>query len=394
MKRLTLLFLTIYSISFSQAKFEVLEFSGKVMSLKPGWGFALEIIELQVGGEPRYFRVDPIYGKSILSKIKVGEDLSLKANVNLTLQENLKKTQQEYATWGYRFMDQITEIQLNHEWIQTPQTPRKIYAAKEIPQAKIFLEQKVEGEYFIDGFRKGLIFKDGMIAFASYVSSKFNYMKSFSPGDKVSFMGYESPVKDEFVFPIQHVKKVYSFIELKKITGKIESFIIKQNFVRIGLVVNGKRLSFPAESARVLEQFSNDKEVTAYFGTMEDTKTNLLPTIHAIIQESDTLYFTNQYYGGPDGKHEYKAVQVEGPITKVNRNDKGRIISLIVSKDCYLEIDPQMDTQLGNILKKGTTLKVSGEERIKKEGEIYEKDYRIITPKRIVAEEKEYIVNQ
>jgi hypothetical protein len=127
---------------------------------------------------------------------------------------------------------------------------------------------------------------------------------------------------------------------------------------------------------------------------MEDEKTNLLPTIHALIQENDTLYFPNQYYGGPDGNHEYKAVQIEGEITKVNRNDKGRIISLLVSKDCFIEVDLQMASQLGNLLKKGTILKVSGEERVKKEGEIYEKDYRIITPKRISADQKEFIVNQ
>lgn len=398
MKKLNLIFLltflTICSISFSQAKFEVLEFTGKVAGIRSGWGFALEVIELQVGGESQYFRIDPIYGKSILSKIKTGQELTLKANVNLTLQENIKKSQKKRNYWGQYFMDQVTAIQLNNEWIQTPPTQQKVIAVREISRPQVFLEQKVEGEYFIDGFRKGLIFSNGMVAFASYINPVLDLMKTISPGDKVSFMGYESPVKDEFVFPIQNVRSVFSFSKLTRLEGKIEAFIHKQNYARIGAVINGKRLSFPAERARDLEKFANDKKVIVYFDGIEDEKTNLLSTIHALIQENDTLYFPNQYYGGPDGNHEHKDVQVEGEITKVNRNDKGRIISLLVSKDCFIEIDPQMATQLGNLLKKGTTLKVSGEERIKKEGEIYEKDYRIITPKRIAADQKEFIVNQ
>jgi hypothetical protein len=287
-------------------------------------------------------------------------------------------------------VDQITEVLIDGNWIQTPASKK----TSEMSKAKIFLEQKVESDYFIDGLRKGLIFKDGMISFAGYITPKFNHMESISPGKMVSFMGYESPVKEEFIFPIANVKSVYSFMKLTRLDGKIEAFIHKQNYVRIGAVINGKRLSFPAERARDLEKFANDKKVTVYYNGIEDKKANLLSTIHALIQENDTLYFSNQYYGGPDGHHEHKDVQVEGAITKVNRNDKGRIISLLVSNDCFIEVDPQMASQLGNLLKKGTILKVSGEERIKKEGEIYEKDYRIITPKRIAADQKEFIVNQ
>lgn len=102
----------------------------------------------------------------------------------------------------------------------------------------------------------------------------------------------------------------------------------------------------------------------------------------------------NQYYGGPDGNHDFKSVEVEGTISKVNRTEKGRIISLILDKDFYVEVDAQMEQQLGNLLKKGSNLKISGEERIKKEGEIYEKEYRIITPKRIVTESGEFILNR
>ena len=394
MKTLTLFFITVCSAAFSQAKFEVQEFAGTVKRIQPGWYFALEVIQLQVDNEVRFFSLDPVYGKSILSKIKEGQSIALKANVNITVQEGMKKMKESGSVWMYRFMDQIIEIRISNEWVQTPSAPQKISAVREMPNWKVFLEQKVEGDYFLDGLRKGLIFKDGLVAYASYMNPRFNYMKSITPGKTVSFLGYASPVKEEFIYPIENVKRLYSFIELTKSEGRIESYVYKQNYVRIGLVINGKRLSFPAERARDIEKLTSDKKVVVYFEGIEDKKSNLLPTIHAIVQERDTLFFQGMYYGGPDGKHEHQAVKVEGVITKVNRTDKGRIMSLILGKDCYIEIDPQMAAQLGDLLKKGTALKVSGEERVKKEGEIYEKEFRIITPKRIVAEQKEFILNQ
>jgi hypothetical protein len=394
MKTLTFFFITVYSVAFSQAKFEVQEFTGAVKGIQPGWNFALEVIQLQVNNEVRFFRLDPVYGKFILSKIKEGQTIALKANVNITVQEGMKKMRESNSVWMYRFMDQIIEIKIDNEWVQTPSAPQKISAVREMPNWKVFLEQKVEGDYFLDGLRKGLIFKDGLVAYASYMNPRFNYMKSIIPGKTVSFLGYASPVKEEFIYPIENVKRLYSFIELTKSEGRIESYVYKQNYVRIGLVINGKRLSFPAERARDIEKLTTDKKVVVYFEGIEDKKSNLLPTIHAIVQERDTLFFQGMYYGGPDGKHEHQAVKVEGVITKVNRTDKGRIMSLILGKDCYIEIDPQMASQLGDLLKKGTALKVSGEERVKKEGEIYEKEFRIITPKRIVAGQKEFIINQ
>jgi hypothetical protein len=293
----------------------------------------------------------------------------------------------------YRFMDHIVEIKIDDDWIQTPPPLQKTGAVREMPNWKVFLEMKVEADYFLDGFRKGLVFDNGLVAYASYVTPRYNSMASITPGKKISFVGYVSPVKEEFLYPIENVKRVYSFIELSKLEGQIESYIYKQNYVRIGLVVDGKRLSFPAERAREIEKL-NSQKIVVYFEGFEDKKSNLLPTIHAIVHQQDTLFFQGMYYGGPDGKHEHQAVEVAGTISRLNRTDNGRIMSLILNKDCYIEIDPQMASLLGDLLKKGTFLKVNGEERIKKEGEIYEKEFRIITPKRIVAQQKEFIINQ
>lgn len=383
--------MTISSFAFSQAKFEIQEFTGKVKSLRPGWSLALEVIELQVDNEVRYFRLDPMYGKSVLSKIKEGQTLTLKANINLTLRENYKKSGRELVTiWGFRFSDQVAAVHLNGEWVETPIQSQK----NSIPGSKVYLEKKIISDFYLDGMRKGLIFKDGLVAFNLYTVPELNSMDALSPGTKVSFIGYESLVREEYLYPVQGVKGVYSFMELKRIEGKIGAFIHKENFVRIGMTVNGKRLSFSSTDARAIEKFANGEDVIVYYNGTEDKKTNLLPTIHAIVHESDTLYSPEMYYGGPDGQHEHKPVEIEGIIAKINRTAGGHIYSLIVNKDCYVEVSSRMAAQLGNFLRKGTELKIHGEERIKKEGEIYEKDYRIISPKRIVAGEKEYILNQ
>jgi hypothetical protein len=74
----------------------------------------------------------------------------------------------------------------------------------------------------------------------------------------------------------------------------------------------------------------------------------------------------------------------------VNRSDNGRIMSVIIGNECYIEVDNNIEKNLGNYLRRGTLMKINGEERIKKEGEIYSKNYRIITPQKITVDEKEF----
>ena len=394
MKALTLVFLLIYSTASTQVKFEIREFTGKVNNIQPGWGFALELIELQVEDEIYFFRLHPMYGKQILSQIQKGQTVSLKANVSLARHQNTMKLKEKTVHLpAYFFYSSITEIKIQDTWVQTPGPTRDLTMAGGQP-TKIFIEQQVEDDFLIDGIRKGLIFKNGLVSFANYLSLARNPMKNIKPGDIVSFMGYESPVKEGYIFPIENVKTVYSYWELRKMVGTINSYIYKQNYVRIGMTVGGRRLSFPAEKAKEIERFSNGESVTVYYDPLEDPKSNLLPSIHALVQKKDTIWMENRYYGGPDGKHDFKSVQIEGTISKLNRSEKGRIISLILDKNFYVEVDSRMEQQLGNLLKKGSNLKISGEERIKKEGEIYEKEYRIITPKRVVTESGEFILNR
>jgi hypothetical protein len=51
-----------------------------------------------------------------------------------------------------------------------------------------------------------------------------------------------------------------------------------------------------------------------------------------------------------------------------------------------------MAQQLGYLFKKGKPVVIAGKERIKKMGEIYNKNYRIITPEKILIDGKTFSV--
>jgi hypothetical protein len=387
MKTLTLWCLLIYSASFGQAKFEIQEFTGNVTAIRPGWGFALEIIELTIGEEVRNFKVDPIYGKDVLSKIQIGKPLTLRASVNLTMREKYQKANKISTDWGFRFTEQVTEILIQNNWVKTPIVKKEAPSDSDF---KIILEEKIIGDYNLDGIRKGLLFNNGLIAYAPFVFA--NTMAKTSIGNKISFMGSQSTVRDGYIFPLEGIKNVVSFAELTRAEGKIQSYIYKQNYVRIGLVINGKRFSFSSEYAKQIERFNLEEKVLIYYYGEEEVKANLLPTIHAIIQHSDTLYIPGHYFGGPDGRHTYKEVDAEGSVKKINRTVQGRMYSLILENNFYVEVNAQIANQLESQIKKGVYLKIQGDERIKKEGEIYQKNYRIVIPKKMTINEKEFIL--
>ena len=388
--RLILILLSTFAFAvFGQPKFEIIEYTGTVVSLIPGFRFALETIELKTESEDLYFRVSPEFGDQVFSKIKIGQTITLRANVNWSARESLKKSNRKYLA---PFTDVVTEIKLDGAWISTMPPERKFSSWDNTWIVK--LEQEVLGDYSFNGQKKGVLLKDGMVAYNLFGLRYFSDDENIKPGDFISFAGYTLGPEKGFFYPIDGVVKVYSYIPLKKITGTISAFVNKQNFARIGLVINGFRLSFPADYAKQIESFSNNQNVTIYYSGQEDKKTNLLPSIHALIQNSDTILIQKNFYGDPDGKHEYKPAELNGKITQVIRSGRGRVISLIMGNDCYIEVNPKMVEQLGNQLNRGVTIKVVGDERIKKEGEIYEKDYRIITPRKVVIDDKEFILRK
>jgi hypothetical protein len=392
MRTLCILFSLTAFVAIGQRKFELRELKGTFREIRSGQNFAYEVLSIDIDGETRLFRIDPVYGQTVLKKLKPGTGLTFKALVDDKTRETLKNMKGDPINWVSFFGETIDAIHLDGVWISTPYTKK--------PEDKVginwavLLEQIPGSEIREVGIRKGLIFPDGFVAFSLFARIKFYSMEGVSIGKPVSFIGYESLVRPEYLYPIENVKRVVSFMELKKQTGKIESFIYKQNFARIGLKLNGERYSFPVELAQKVERFATNKPVTIYYHGEGDAKANLLPTIHAFVQGQDTLKIPRMYYGDPDGRHEHKPTELDGKITQVNRSDRGHIISLVVANDCYVEVDPRMATQLKDYLNKGKSIKISGLERIKKDGEIYERNYRIITPQKVEVNGKEFILNK
>jgi hypothetical protein len=250
-----ILILVACTFGYGQGPVETVELTGTVTAIKYGPAFALGIFELRIeNANVRYF-MPYDYGKSVSSKIKVGDRISFKTIASLLMPKEMR----EFVSKNYpeSIVGPILEIKIGNEWIPTPTL--RTDGGKTVNAANhyVFLEQKILGDYYLDGLRRALIFENGRIAFAWRSTPEQYPMKNTAPGDIISFAGYKSPVKEGYVFPIEGVKDVYSFALLTKIEAPISSFFHQEDFTRIGLVANQKRLSFPSEFARKVESFAN-----------------------------------------------------------------------------------------------------------------------------------------
>jgi hypothetical protein len=87
-------------------------------------------------------------------------------------------------------------------------------------------------------------------------------------------------------------------------------------------------------------------------------------------------------------------MEAKGKITKIIRTTKGNVASIIIDSKYFVEVDAMMAQQLGLQLKKGKEIIIGGKERIKIAGEIYSKDYHIITPEKINIDGKIFSLYQ
>ena len=294
--------------------------------------------------------------------------------------------------------DHITEIKIGNEWIAFPE--RKDEQSQTIH--KVFLDSPVVSVIQQGGYNRGLVFKDGLIGFNQGIGKYYDVLQSTKRGDEVSFVGVQMPKKEGYVYSIEPVKEVYQLNPINRKTGMLKSFLFKQNFACIGVkfeIIEEEQkkdlsLSFPGTEAKRIKAFLQPgEELRIYYGAFSLIQLGEgdLPELHAIIQGQDTLFVNKfNFFGTADGNHDHKQVQLTGKITKVNRSVKGNVLSFLVGADGLVEIDALMAQQLGHNFTKGTEITVHGKERIKKEGEIYQKDYRIITPEKIVINGKEF----
>jgi hypothetical protein len=154
------------------------------------------------------------------------------------------------------------------------------------------------------------------------------------------------------------------------------------------------KLNFPSIYAKKIMELEKRKEpITIYFDRFKgDPKSFLFPTIHGLICGSDTLRMEDDYYGDPDGDHDYISISSKGVITKLNLSAKQKIVSLVVDERYLLEIDTKTESQLKAYLKKGKSIGFEGDQRIKKEGEVYQFDYQIVSPKKLTLEGREFLL--
>lgn len=391
--RATLLILLTSLVSFGQAKFEIQEFTGTIEAIEPGWGFAYEVIKLNVKDEVKSFSFHPAYGRELLQEIKVGDKVKLKANINLAIEQNLKSLSKEVKDYWIR--RQITEILLDGKWESLTST-QKAY-----PDLfwGVTLEKKIEKDIWLNDYRMAIVYEKSKIAYYVYNSKHYYPLEKAVVSDVVSFIGTQSLPDKGYAYPFAEVTALSTYRQLRKIEGVISSFLYKQNFVCIGMVLqsgNSKiKLGFPSEFAKQIRSFSGEgQNVTVYYDDNYKIDNQLEPpSLHALVYGRDTIRIESLFYGGTDGKHEYLPVDVKGKISRTIKSDRGRIIGLILGSDFFVDVNFNLENQLADFLSKGTEIRVEGDERIKKEGEIYSKDYRIITPKKVTVNGKLYLVN-
>lgn len=392
-----ILFLVLLSIStWAQVpkpgpKLEIIEYSGVVTAISPGFTFALERLTLDVDGKKESFLFHPEYGEMISGIIKVGDKISIKAAVNAKVRKDLDAMSDEkkLKRW-YFFRDRIIAIKPRDEWV----TLDKLADEKLISAGfKIFLDQKINQIISLEGTKCGLIFDHGVVGFNSVYYPTFGLLTALKEGDLFSFCGFKTVKKNGYQYPVVGVKEVYSISPLRKAQGKWSSLLFKQNHACIGAKFRTKAgedvmVSFPSDKAIAVRDFLKpDADLKIYYGQYSDLDKNNLPELHAIIQEKDTLLINDfGFYGGPDVKHEHTDVEFEGKITHLSKSKKGNVQSLIVGGTVFMEIEAMMAQQFGQMLEKGKRITVEGKERVKKIGEIYSKDYRIVIPEKITID--------
>lgn len=382
----------------AQSNFEIQEFTGTIISIEPGFRLAYEELYLEVEGIREHFTFYPEYGQLILSKVQKGDLISLRAKVDLRKRDEFKKLSDEKQKKILPFHRSfITEIKLGNEWFALKE-PEKIAESNYV--TKSFLDQKVVEVYTFNNVSRALRVTSGAVTYSPGFLWSINSLEAIKEGDVISFSGWQSIPKPGFQYPVQNVSDLYSFHRLTKKAGILKSHLYKQNYVCIGLKFASSEgefsVSFPSDRAKEIINFVKQDETAVFYFYDYKIEGQLdSPELHAIVQRKDTLYINRiGFYGGADVKHDHTTVTVSGKIKEIVRSNRGRIISLLMNSDCYVEMDSRFEKQIGSLLKRGVSIEIRGDERIKKEGEVYSKNYRIIMPQQISIDGKVYTLNQ
>lgn len=405
-KILFLLLIFSPALSQKQTKFrkivEERKFEGTIEKYKVTFGIAYNSMAIRMEEKLILVKFDRSQGKELVENFPVGTRVTgVSRGSRLDFKPyNEKASKGLKELFSYFMADSLVSIKSQaHETVaiwkkRTPQDG--LFINKKTEKDKVVFDQEIAQIFKIDNRKKAFLLEDQNLLVGSPF---FDFLKAeWHANEEVSFIGYEIDLRPGEAYPIEGFKKVMSVRRLSKESVVIESFYYKQNSVCIGLRATTSmgmvKLNFPSIYAKKIMEIEKKKEpILIYFDRFEgDPKSFLFPTIHGLICGSDTLRMEDDYYGDPDGDHDYISISSKGVITKLNLSAKQKIVSLVVDERYLLEIDRKTESQLKAYLKKGKSIGFEGDQRIKKEGEVYQFDYQIVSPKKLTLEGREFLL--
>jgi hypothetical protein len=389
MSRIILLLIILPIAGFTQKKVktELRSIEGSVETYLPARGITYSVVKIKTSNGFEMARFPSRQGKELIAQFPIGTPLKLTTKTRVPKIEIPAKG--TFYWLGVMFADSIVSIQsTTHQftcnWLLDSE--KKHFFSNR----KLLLDETVKSIASIDG-RVSILTNSNILIFEGWYFTSNKKFKKIKPGTIISNFGNEFPYEEGEQLVTEGMSRV---------TGTINSFLFKQNSICIAfsLQTEGEliRLNFPAEFATQLMEIEKRKQqVTAYYDPYVIDKQMLIyPSLQALICGKDTVRIEKDFYGDADGKHEYRDASQQGTITNLTFDKKGRILSIILNNQMLIESNEKIQYQLASILKKGSTIKVDGQERVKKEGEVYQNNYSVMIPKKIMANGVEFIVEK
>lgn len=365
-------------------------YEGVVEEYLPGLGFVYERVKIATNEGVKQIWFYPQYGEQLLADFKPGTSVKVKTRKRKTPDNEVSESFRRYF-----YRENLVEIS-NSSTTLANEFQKKTGKRSSDRSLKVILEKKAGKILRVDGEVMGATLPGQMVAYEWYpFFHRDSYLDKVEPGDKISFYGFQhAPSSGEV--SAKPGFSVVNFNPLHKAEGYIKSFLHKQNYLYMGLVIvtdnEELRLSFPSELAVPLKKISGQgKRVTFYYEKGESINMQP-PGLYAVAYEGDTIKAERSFFGDTGGKYKDEEFSYTGTIKQIERSDKGIINAIIVDNKILLEPTSAINTQLIDLLAKGMEITITGRERIKKEGEIYEKNYVIVRPVTLKIENREYII--
>lgn len=388
------LILTPKTGSAQKSKRERVQYNATILDFLPGYRFAYSQLLLKVDNKEKRVRFSSLVARDILDHFKVGDEVQIDARVGFkSRHRKLSKSMVEYISIEQLYS--ITKEDYSFEAFKKKKVSTSSNDSTPIPTL-VFIDRKITDVYKVNGKVGGLYLDNGELLYGYFGFAKSKPLGDYDVGDLISCVSRPFRLREGEISPSKE-GSVFSARPLTKVTGKIKSFLYKQNYAYVGLVLSTAdgelRLSFPSEKAQGLKLFADTKkDVTIYYEPAIYNSKRYPPAIYAATLDQDTLRIKKTYWGSPDGKHKTETVVYRGKIRKVIKDGRNNL-SVILTDDALMESTVKIN-QLRHLIKKGTEVEIKGEQRIKRPGELYEKDYKIIIPKSMIINGKEYLLQQ